>query len=184
MLKNACGRVFAFEILLVQGADEMLSLPNIYVEALKRLGIAARMTLVDSAQYKERTNAYDFDMTHYVRSLSLSPGNEQMLYWGHAGVQTPGMRNWMGMNSPAAEAMIQTMLTAASREDFIDATRGLDRVLTSGRYVIPIWYAGVSRLAHDGALKYPARLPIYGDWLGFLPDVWWFEDQEQDGKKE
>jgi peptide/nickel transport system substrate-binding protein len=115
-------------------------------------------------------------MTHYVRALSLSPGNEQMLYWGHEGVSEPGTRNWMGMNSPAAEAMIQTMLTATDPQDFLAATHALDRVLTTGRYVVPIWYSAVSRIAHAKTLHYPDRLPIYGDWLGFQPDVWWYAE--------
>ncbi|WP_168733022.1 extracellular solute-binding protein [Aliigemmobacter aestuarii] len=175
VLKNAAGETFTFDILFQNGQDEMISIASIYVEALKRLGIAATITTVDSAQYKERTNAYDFDMTHYIRSLSLSPGNEQNLYWGAQGVTEPGTRNWMGMNSPAAQAAIDRMLTSRSREDFIAATRALDRVLTAGRYVIPIWYADRSRLAHRKELKFPQRLPIYGDWIGFQPDVWWQE---------
>ena len=176
VLTNAAGTPFAFDILLVQGADDMLSIANIFIEALRRLGIAVTVTSVDSAQYKERTNAYDFDMTHYIRSLSLSPGNEQTLYWGSAGVTEPGTRNWMGMNSPAAEAMIKTLLTATDPEEFTAATRALDRVLTSGRYVVPIWYSDVSRIAHAKQLHYPDRLPIYGDWLGFQPDVWWYKE--------
>ena len=68
-LKNANGEPFAFEILLVNGEDDFIAAANIYVEALKRLGIDAKLTTVDSAQYKERTTAYDFDMTHYIRSL-------------------------------------------------------------------------------------------------------------------
>ena len=176
VLTNAAGAPFAFDILLVQGEDDMLSIANIYIEALKRLGIAVTVTSVDSAQYKERTNAYDFDMTHYIRSLSLSPGNEQTLYWGSAGVTEPGTRNWMGMNSPAAEAMIKALLTATDPEEFTAATRALDRVLTSGRYVVPIWYSDVSRIAHAKQLHYPDRLPIYGDWLGFQPDVWWYKE--------
>ena len=75
VLKNAQGKDFNFEILLTQGADEHLTVANIYVEALKRLGIIARITQIDSAQYKERTTAYDFDMAPYARGLSLSPGN-------------------------------------------------------------------------------------------------------------
>jgi peptide/nickel transport system substrate-binding protein len=176
VLKNAAGDPFTFEILLPTGADEILAISNIYIGALKRLGIDARITTVDSAQYKERTNAYDFDMSHYIRSLSLSPGNEQMLYWGSAGVTEPGTRNWMGMNSPAAEAMISTMLASTTRDEFITATHALDRILTAGRYVIPIWYADRSRIAHDRHLHYPSTLPIYGDWIGFQPDVWWYED--------
>ncbi len=176
ILTNAAGEPFNFEILLVNGADELISIASIYVEALKRLGIAAKVTTVDAAQYKERTNAYDFDMTHYIRSLSLSPGNEQTLYWGSAGVTEPATRNWMGMNSPAAEAMISTLLSSKSRDDFVAAAQALDRVLTTGRYVIPIWYADISRLAHRKELKFPERLPLYGDWLGFQPEVWWYQN--------
>lgn len=176
VLKNAEGTPFAFDILITNGADDIINAATIYVEGLKRLGIAARVVTVDSAQYKERTTNYDFDMTHYIRSLSLSPGNEQTLYWGAAGVTEPGTRNWMGMNSPAAEAMIATMLAAKGPDEFIAAVQALDRVLTTGRYVVPIWYSDVSRIAHRKELKYPERLPLYGDWPGFQPEVWWYED--------
>lgn len=176
VLKNAAGEPFAFEIVVVNGATDIINAATIYVEGLKRLGIDATLTTIDSAQYKERTTNYDFDMTHYVRSLSLSPGNEQTLYWGSAGVTEPGTRNWMGMNSPAAEAMIATMVAARNPDEFIAATQALDRILTTGRYVIPIWYSDVSRIAHRKELKYPSRLPLYGDWPGFQPEVWWYED--------
>jgi peptide/nickel transport system substrate-binding protein len=175
-LTNAAGELFAFEILLANGSSDTIAASEIFVEALKRLGIAAKITSVDSAQYKERTTNYDFDMTSYIRSLSLSPGNEQTLYWGHEGVEKPGTRNWMGMNSAAVESLIKTMVSATNREDFVIATQALDRVLTTGRYVIPFWYSNVSRLAHKKNLHYPEHLPIYGDWLGFLPDTWWVQD--------
>jgi len=176
VLKDAKGTPFAFEILLVQGADEMISIANIYIEALKRLGIDAHVTTVDNAQYQERTNAYDFDMTHYIRGLSLSPGNEQMLYWGSKGVTEPGTRNWMGMNSPAAEAMINTLLSSTNKDDFVTATQALDRILITGRYVVPIWYSNISRMAHSKHLRFPEKLPLYGDWTGFQPDVWWYQE--------
>jgi peptide/nickel transport system substrate-binding protein len=175
-LRNAAGEPFAFDILLQNGQDDMIAIANIYIEALKRLGMEVRLTTVDSAQYVERTNAYDFDMTHYVRGLTLSPGNEQTLYWGAAGVTEPGTRNWMGMRSPAAEAMIAAMVSTADPEEFQAAVRALDRVLTAGRYVIPIWYADKARIAHRKALRFPEKLPIYGDWTGFQPDVWWYEE--------
>ncbi|ARE38414.1 ABC transporter, periplasmic substrate-binding protein [Rhodovulum sp. P5] len=177
VLRNAQGAPFTFDILLRQGETERQKIVDIFVEGLKRLGIAPRITLVDSAQYTQRTDAYDFDMTFYIRALSLSPGNEQRLYWGAEGVTEPGTRNWMGMASPAADAMIDAILTAETHDDFIAATRALDRVLTTGRYVIPIWYSPVSRLAYRKRLHYPETLPIYGDWTGFLPDIWWAEPE-------
>lgn len=176
VMKNAAGQPFGFDILLGQGSSMQQSIVDIYVESLGRLGITPTVTVVDSAQYTDRVNAYDFDMTWYTRGLSLSPGNEQTLYFGSAGVTEPGTRNLMGMNSPAAEAMIATMLAARSHDEFVAATHALDRVLTSGRYVIPIWFSRFSRLAHRKELKFPETLPIYGDWQGFLPDIWWFEE--------
>jgi peptide/nickel transport system substrate-binding protein len=176
VLKNAEGTPFAFEILLQNGQDDIISAASIYVEALKRLGITATINTVDSAQYKERTGTYQFEMTHYVRSLSLSPGNEQTLYWGAAGVTEPNTRNWMGMNSPAADAMIANMLATSDPAEYAASVQALDRVLTTGRYVIPIWYSPVSRLAHRKELRYPDRLPLYGDWIGFQPDVWWYQE--------
>ncbi len=176
VMQNAAGQPFTFEIVLQSGATQTEQVVDIYVQALRNLGVVPTVTSVDSAQYKERTNTYAFDMAWYTRALSLSPGNEQMLYWGAAGVTEPGTRNWMGMNSPAAEAMIAAMVGAGSQEDFVAATQALDRILTAGRYVIPVWFSRVSRLAHDRHLHYPDRIPLYGDWPGFQPETWWYED--------
>lgn len=175
-LTNAAGETFVFDILLRQGSAENQAIVNIFTQALERLGITATVTTIDSAQYNLRTNAYDFDMTYYTIALSLSPGNEQTLYWGSNGVSEPGTRNLMGVDSPGVDAMIETMLTSETTEGFVAATRALDRILTTGRYVIPLWYSSVSRIAHIRQLHYPDTLPIYGDWTGFQPNVWWYAE--------
>jgi len=70
------------------------------------------------------------------------------------------------------------MLTAEGREDFLAAAHALDRVLTAGRYVIPVWYSPEARLAFKKQLHYNEdHLPIYGDWAGFQPDVWWWSEE-------
>ncbi len=176
VMANAEGAPFTFEIVLSQGANETQQIVDIYTAALSRLGITPTVTTVDSAQFKERTTVFDFDMTWFTRGLSLSPGNEQTLYWGSASAAQEGSRNLMGVESPAVDALIDTLLTSTSREDFLAATRALDRVLTSGRYVIPVWHNPVARIAHQAGLRYPSTLPIYGDWLGFQPEVWWYEE--------
>ncbi len=176
VLKNASGETLSFDVLLQSGAAEPQQIVDLYLSALKRIGVDVSVTTVDSAQYTERTNTFNFDMTWFTRSLSLSPGNEQMLYWGTEAADTEGSRNLMGMKSPAAEAMIQRLLTSESRDDFIAATKALDRILTTGRYVVPIWHSPISRIAHAQELRYPQTLPMYGDWIGFQPDVWWYEE--------
>jgi peptide/nickel transport system substrate-binding protein len=172
-MRNAEGQPFAFSVLLPQGAAEKEAFVNIFIQALDRIGVKARLDVVDNAQYFKRLQDYDFDMTDFRRDFSLSPGNEQRAYWGAEGVISPGSRNLMGMDQPAAEAMIDRMLETDDRDEFVAAVQALDRVLTTGRYVIPTYEYGIGRIAHAASLTYPARLPAYGDGYWFMPGVWW-----------
>ena len=175
IMRNASGQALSFTILLAQDSSENKAITDLYVSALERLGVDVRIDTIDSAQFVERTNAFDFDMTTYRRALSLSPGNEQRFYWGSASADEPGSRNLMGASSPAIDAMIETMLTTRSQDDFLAATRALDRLLTAGRYVIPFWQYTTGRIAHDAGMKYPETLPIYGDGSEYMPGVWWYD---------
>ena len=174
---NAAGEPLTFEIVLSQGSSEVQSMMDIFASSLERLGITPTITVIDQAQYTERMNAFDYGMTYYRRGVSLSPGNEQYLYWGSEAADKEGSYNIIGIESPAVDDMIGNILTAQSNEDFVAATRALDRILTAGRYIIPIYQWNVSWIAHDARLKYPQHLPIYGDWIGFMPDVWWYEEK-------
>ncbi|WP_428925241.1 extracellular solute-binding protein [Marinibacterium sp. SX1] len=165
-----------FDILLQQADDELRTAVDMFLPALERLGIAVTVTVVDSAQYTERMLNFDFDMTSFRRALSLSPGNEQKLYWGSDGRDTPGSRNVMGLASPAVDGLIDQMLSVTSSEDFVASTRALDRVLTAERLVIPIWRYDVGRIAHIRQLHYPETLPIYGDGPEYMPQLWWYEE--------
>ena len=98
-----------------------------------------------------------------------------MLYWGSEGVTVPGTRNYAGIDSPAAEAMIAEMLATRDPAEFEAAVQALDRVLTTGRYVIPFWFADRSLLAYKAELHHAEHVPVYGDWIGWLPEVWWYE---------
>ncbi|GAB4284396.1 MAG: extracellular solute-binding protein [Roseovarius sp.] len=178
VLRNAQGRALELQVLLRQDAlmAQATAYMEIYAQALRRLGIALRIERVDNAQYLARERDFDFDITFMRRALSLSPGNEQRFYWGSAAADQPGSGNLMGMRSPAADAMIDAMLAARDRDEFVAAVRALDRVLISGRYVIPVHAYTIGRIAHSRNLRYPQEhLPVYGDGIWFLPTVWWYE---------
>ncbi|WP_334062016.1 extracellular solute-binding protein [Limimaricola cinnabarinus] len=180
LTNEATGEPFAFDILLETGASENAAIIDMYVQALERIGVTPTVTMVDSAQFKERTDSYDFDMTYFRRGLSLSPGNEQYAYWGAEAADTPGGRNAMGVKSPAVDGLIDLLLTSESQDDFFAAAKALDRVLTAGRYVIPIYQWNISRIAYDANLHHPDYIPVFGDWPGWQPDVWWHEETDGD----
>ena len=172
-LQDNQGRQFKFSILLRQGAKEYLSIVEMYSSALQRLGIDVRIELVDSSQYWERIKKLEFDMVPYARDLSLSPGNEQHLYWSSEYADVEGTRNLMGLKSPTMDKLLNKIMKSKSMKELQSITRAMDRILMAGRYVIPIYHNGPSRIAHKSNLRYPSKIPLYGDRIGFFPDVWW-----------
>jgi peptide/nickel transport system substrate-binding protein len=150
--------------------EERLALA--YVRNLKRAGIDAHVRTVDATQFERRRIAFDFDIMQYRWEQSLSPGNEQLFYWGSAAADQQGSRNYMGVKSKAVDAMIAAMLSATTREDFVAATRALDRVLLSGFYVIPLYYPPVQWVARWTKVDHPQRTSLYG----YLPETWWHRD--------
>ncbi len=178
-LRNSAGAPFAFTLLLPKGSQENVAIAEIYQRALERLGMAITIEPIDDAQYVQRINAFDFDMTTYRRALSLSPGTEQRFYWGSEAADQEGSRNLMGVKSAAVDAAIDAMLTARDADAQISATRALDRLLTAGRYVIPFWSFATGRIAHIREMQRPSVVPIYGDGPNYMPELWWYEDKPQ-----
>ena len=169
LVERKSGRPLTFEILVTARDEERLAL--LFSQSLKRAGIAARVRLVDAVQYEGRRLTYDFDMIQNRWDQSLSPGNEQAFYWGSAAADQPGTRNYMGVKSPAVDAMIAALLKAEDRGDFVAAVRALDRVLISGFYVIPLFYLPAQWVARWTTVARPATTSLYG----YLPETWWRE---------
>jgi len=163
------GKVLAFEILLISPAFERVVLP--FKRNLKRLGIEVSVRTVDTAQYRKRTDDYDFDMVVSGWGQSLSPGNEQQSYWGSAAGRRPGSRNLMGIDNPVVDAMIEGIISAPDRDSLVTATRALDRVLLWGHYVIPHWHTRIFRVAFWDKFGRAKITPKYG--LGL--DGWWVD---------
>jgi peptide/nickel transport system substrate-binding protein len=168
--RNAEGAPLRFEILVNSTTDETLA--SLWRDSLGRLGVEANVRRVDDAQYQARRRDYDYDMITNRWFLSLSPGVEQRLYFGSHGRTEPGTRNYMGVADPAVDAMIDALLAAETREGFEAAVRALDRVLSSGIYVIPFGYLPSDRVAWQKGYVKPERDPLYG----FRPEVWWKEE--------
>lgn len=160
------GEPFTFELLVASPEDERLALT--FARNLERVGITAAIRNVDSSQFQQRRQTYDFDMIFNFWSASLSPGNEQSFYWGGDSADTDGTRNYMGVKSEAVDAMIAAMLEARAREDFVAAVRALDRVLLSGHYVIPLYHAPDQWVARWQDLEHPQIQP---NFVRF--DTWW-----------
>ena len=55
----------------------------------------------------------------------------------------------IGLKSPAVDAILNALVHAQTREQLVDATHALDRVLMHGYYVVPHWYSATHRVAYQ-----------------------------------
>ena len=145
-LVNAKGEPFRFEFLLDQPEFERVALP--FVQNLARLGISANVRTVDPAQYENRMQNFDFDMTVVLYPESLSPGNEQRDYWTAAAGKAVGGRNLLGIDSHAVDALVDLVVNAPDRLSLVNRVHALDRVLLEGYYVMPNWHFPYFRVAY------------------------------------
>ncbi len=167
-LSNAAGEPMEVEFLLSSPSFERVVLS--YAPNLERLGIKVNIRTVDSAQYENRMNGFDFDITVGGWPQSLSPGNEQRDFWGTAAADQEGSRNLIGIKNPAIDKLIDRLILATDRDDLVAATHALDRVLLWNNYVVPQWTIDSTRFAYWKRFAHPEKLPKYD--LGF-PNVWW-----------
>lgn len=161
------GKPLQFEIMTRSPDEEKVALA--YKRNLGRLGIDAEIRSADDAQYQQRLQTFDYDMILGALTGSLSPGNEQWQRWGSASREAQGSFNYPGVADPAVDAMIEAMLAARKREDFVSAVRALDRILISGDYYIPLYYLPYQWVARWDRIGHPAKTSLYGYQL----PTWW-----------
>jgi microcin C transport system substrate-binding protein len=168
MVNTKTGKPLSFELLLSSPTLERVAVP--YTQALRKIGIDARVRTVDPSQYTNRVRSFDYDMIWNVWAETMNPGNEQADYWGSAAANQQGSRNYAGIADPAVDELIKKIIFAPSRDDQIAAIKAMDRVMLARHYVVPLYYRSDIPIAYWDKFERPAELPTYS--TGF-PDIWW-----------
>ena len=127
------------------------------------------MRTIDSAQYQQRIDSFDFDMVVSTFRQSLSPGNEQRNFWGSDAASTNGSRNIIGIQNNIVDSIIEKIISSKDREELIINTKALDRVLLWNHYVIPQWHISSYRTLYWDIFDKPKIRPKYS--LG--TNTWW-----------
>ena len=170
-LRNRLGQQLELEILLVNPSLERIL--QAYVNTLNEVGIAARMRTVDRAQYKQRLDNFDFDLTLLTLPQTLSPGLEQWQYFHSSQAMIKGSKNYAGVSSPVIDDLLEKLLSAKTYRAQRQAARALDRALLWNYYSIPNWYISHHRIAYQNRFEF-VRTPPYT--LGLR--AWWLKPSE------
>ena len=171
-MQDKNGKQFEFEFLVYSKSFERVIHP--FRQNLQRIGIKTSIRLVDVSQFVNRMNNFDFDIVTRPKGQSISPGNEQLSYWGCDSAMHVGTSNWSGICSPVIDELAKKLIVSSSREELVNTTRALDRVLLNEFIVIPQWYLPEHRIAIWDKFSKPEVSPIYE--LGL--STWWLTEAE------
>jgi microcin C transport system substrate-binding protein len=172
------GQPITIEFLLEEPGLTPHTLP--YIKSLGTLGIEANLRVVDPVQYRSRVDNFDFDITVERMSFSATPGDALRNYFTSQAARTKGSKNLAGIEEPAVDALVDTIIAAKTRPELVSACKALDRVIRAGRYWIPHWYLASHRIAFWDVFSYPAKQPRY---FRGIPDTWW-SDKDKAAKLE
>lgn len=170
LLTNDKGERFTIEFLITSVSFQRVVLP--YIKNLKKLGIDARIRMVDFSQYQKQTENFDFEVTVTVFPGVNIPGNEQLTFWHSKYANLPGSNNLAGIENKMIDEIVFKLINTESFLKKTAYTKLLDRVLRNNHYVIPHWNINAFRLVHWDKLSFPDIEPPYSLSL----DSWWFKE--------
>lgn len=172
LVNSKTGEPFRFELIIRQPGLEKIAL--VLKARLRQLGVTMDIRMIDTGQWVNRIQAFDFDMTTFWWTQSLSPGNEQRFFWSSEAADQPGSRNFAGIKNPVIDELIDLVIEANSRESLVQRVRALDRVLQWGYYVIPQYYLGGDRMAYWDVFGRPDEVPLKGTSVM----TWWIDPEK------
>ena len=165
------GKPLTIEFLDSSSALQPHTLP--FIQNLGKLGIRANYRIVDPAQYKSRTDAFDFDVVTTASGGTFTPGVDLRNVYTSQSAKQNASRNLAGVSDPVVDALVEAIASAKSRPDLNSACRALDRCLRAGHYWVPMWYRDTAWIAHWDVFSRPERQPKLG--VG-APGVWWWDE--------
>ena len=169
---NAEGDPLRVEFISDSASFERIILP--FIENMKRVGIDAVYTRVDSAQEVERQQNFDFDIMIARIVLPLRPSVELRTIFGSRGAEQPGTLNLAGVSDPVVDALIEEIIGADDLPSMTARVKALDRVLRAKHIWVPNWYKGTHWMAYWDVFGKPDTKPEYDRGT----DYWWW-DQEK-----
>jgi len=173
-LKNVAGEQMSFEFLLYENSSTRIINP--FIRNLERIGVNARIRLIDAASWQNRMREFDFDIIARRLGQPAVPGVELRDWWGSNSADINGGLNIAGVKNKAVDALIKEVVKAKSKSELTTAARALDRVLMHGHYTIPQWFKASHFVAYWDKFGRPkANKPGY-DRAAL--HTWWFDSKK------
>ena len=147
-----------------------------YKNLLSKIGIELNMLYLDTSQYIERVNNKNYQLLYAGHMQSESPGNEQRGMWSSEAATQIAGSNYSYLQNKSVDILVEKIATATSRQDIINYTQALDKILLSEWMVIPLGYLDKFRIAYWDKFGMPKIAPKYNISLS----SWWVIPEKEE----
>lgn len=171
-LRNAKGQALTLEYLDSKEGGVRTVSP--WIRNLEKLGITLKFVTVDFALYQQRLDKFEFDITTINFTGTHNPGQQLLEIFGSKAADIESSGNFMGVKSPAVDALLAAIVSANSKAELLPACRALDRVIMHSHYLIPQWTLMSHRMAYSARrLAYKPPMPPYAGGEEWVMYTWW-----------
>jgi microcin C transport system substrate-binding protein len=171
-LRNAKGEPMELEYLDSKEGGVRTVSP--WARNLEKLGITLKFASVDFALYQQRLDKFEFDITTINFPGTHNPGQQLAEIFGSKAARTESSGNYMGVSSPAVDALVADIVRADTKAELLPACRALDRVIMHSHYLIPQWTLTSHRMAYNAwRLAFKAPMPPYAGGEDWVMTTWW-----------
>ncbi|MDB5942361.1 MAG: transporter substrate-binding protein [Ramlibacter sp.] len=151
-----------------------------WMRNLEKLGIELKFASVDFALYQQRLDKFEFDITTINFPGSHNPGQQLADIFGSKAADTENSGNYMGVKSPAVDALVAAVAGAKTKADLLPACRALDRVIMHSHYLIPQWTLMSHRIVYNAwRLDFKSPMPPYSAGEDWVMSTWWAKNPAQ-----
>jgi len=170
---------------LIAYSPLLINQVSLFIANARKLGIEIDFRSVDAAQMRHLSRNHEFDLLYYREVFVPLPtpgAGLALLYSSQAGDNPAGF-NRAGINEPAIDHAIETMIAATDRKTAVDSLRAVDRVLRFKYYSIPLQHmyaAPVGQLPISYWDKF-GRPEIEQTWNFpyWSADTWWVDPKKE-----
>ena len=144
---------------------------NSFTNNLKRIGIDAKIKLVEENQYQTLVRNFKFDIIITSFMQAMLPGEELFFYLHSSQKNVIGTRNYAGIDDKNIDLLVEKIRENDNIEELKILTAKLDKYIIDQQLFIFHWYNNKDRIIYRNIFEMPKISPQYGINI----DSWWLK---------
>jgi len=149
-----------------------------FIETLQRAGISVTAAKLSPMEEGNRRKNFAFDMCPAWFDGRKAPGRELARNFLADEANVRGSNNVLGLQNPAIDELLETMITSEDREVVSIYSKAFDRIMISQCYIVPKSWPTKDYVIYWSYLKRP-KTYCPGLWTTYNVQGFWWIDMDE-----